>query len=82
MSATLADLKSLRTTLLTSSSEMDENLKELESAKEENAKLKYRIKHLVRSLEAEEDKFDRMNNLAPNFQKSKEDKSCINEHAD
>lgn len=54
LTATLADLKALRTTLLTSSSDVDEKIKELESVKEENAKLKYQIKHLIRSLEAEE----------------------------
>ena len=54
LAATLADLKSLRTTLLSSCSDVDEKMKELDSFKTENAKLKYRIKHLVRSLEAEE----------------------------
>lgn len=54
LTATLADLKALRTILLTSSSDVDEKIKELESVKEENAKLKYQIKHLIRSLEAEE----------------------------
>lgn len=45
------DLSALRTKLLTASNDIDERLSELESVKEENAKLKYRIKILLRSLD-------------------------------
>lgn len=50
--ATLADLKVLRTSVITSKSEIDDKLIELGAMKEENVKLRYQIKHLQRSLEA------------------------------
>ncbi|CAN8076316.1 unnamed protein product [Agarophyton chilense] len=56
LSEALMDLKSLRTVLITSASELDERIQELAATKEENEKLKYQIKHLKRSLEAEESK--------------------------
>ncbi len=49
-----ADLSALRTQLITATSDIDERLSELESVKSENAKLKYRIKTLLRSLDAAE----------------------------
>lgn len=52
--ATLADLKVLRTSVLTCKSEVDEKLVELDAMKEENVKLRYQIKHLQRSLESAE----------------------------
>lgn len=48
------NLKTLRTILTTSASELEESLNELALTKAENQKLKYQIKHLKRSLEAEE----------------------------
>lgn len=54
LAATLSGLKEVRTGLVTACSEVDGKFKELEKFKEENAKLKYQIKHLKRSLEAEE----------------------------
>lgn len=54
LAAMLGSLKELRTSLLTASSEADGKFKELDKFKEENAKLKYQIMHLKRSLEDEE----------------------------
>lgn len=54
MKRTLADLKALRTALITATSDLDERLSELDTVKTENQRLKYRVKHLLRSLDAEE----------------------------
>lgn len=56
LAGALSNLKGLRTSLVTACSEIDGKVKELEKCKEENAKLKYQIMHLKRSLEAEEAK--------------------------
>ncbi|PXF48405.1 hypothetical protein BWQ96_01865 [Gracilariopsis chorda] len=56
LSEALMNLKTLRTILTTSASELEESLNELALTKAENQKLKYQIKHLKRSLEAEESK--------------------------
>lgn len=55
MAATLAKLKTLRTTLTTCNSEFDDLMKRCSSLREENAKLRYQIKHLKRSLTAAEE---------------------------
>lgn len=52
--ALLGSLKELRTSFVTACSEADGKFKELEKFKAENAKLKYQISHLKRSLETEE----------------------------
>lgn len=54
MQHTLEDLKSLRTELITATSDLDERLAELSAVKTENQRLKYRVRHLLRSLDAEE----------------------------
>lgn len=54
LAATCNGLKELRTMLVTACSEVDGRFKELENVKSENAKLKYQISHLKRSLEVEE----------------------------
>ncbi len=54
MQRTLADLKALRTELITATSDLDERLSELDTVKTENQRLKYRVRHLLRSLDAEE----------------------------
>lgn len=45
----IADLKALRALVITATSEVAE----LETVKAENAKLKYRIKHLLRAIDDE-----------------------------
>lgn len=55
MTATLMDLKALRTVLVTCSGEVGDMMKRCDSLQEENAKLKYQIKHLKRSLTAAEE---------------------------
>lgn len=50
---TLADLKIMRTALVTRTSELDGKLGELAAVKAENDKLKYQVMHLKRSMEAE-----------------------------
>lgn len=54
LSKALAGLKDLRSVMMAGTSEVEEHMKELAATKEENKKLKYQIKHLKRSLEAEE----------------------------
>lgn len=54
LAGTLANLIELRTSIVTASSEVEANFKELQGVKAENEKLKYQVMHLKRSLEAEE----------------------------
>lgn len=54
LGATLANLKELRTSVVTACSAVEAKVKELDGMKAENEKLKYQILHLTRSLEAEE----------------------------
>jgi uncharacterized tellurite resistance protein B-like protein len=50
----LAELKMLRTDISLSSKQMDSRLEAMKSVEAENAKLRYQITHLKRSLDADE----------------------------
>jgi hypothetical protein len=51
---TLAELKRLRTNISLSAKDMDSRLEAMKSVEAENAKLRYQITHLKRSLDADE----------------------------
>lgn len=50
---TLSSLKKVRSMLATAENELESNMSEVKNLKEENDKLRYQIKHLRRSLEAQ-----------------------------
>jgi hypothetical protein len=51
---TVGELKKLRTALFIAAEELDSRLEALKSMELDNAKLRYQVKHLKRSLEGEE----------------------------